>query len=57
MITTKNLPQLLQLLGFKQNNKLWTLKFPQFDCAVEVDFEKGKIIYPEDKGFKIGRNL
>lgn len=55
MITKENLPQLLQLLGFKQNKNLWILKFPQFDCAVEVDFANEKIIYPEEKGFKIGR--
>lgn len=56
MITKESLPKLLNLLGFKQNKKVWTLKFPQFDCTVEVDFDAEKIIYPEDKGFKKGRD-
>ncbi|MCQ2754927.1 MAG: type I restriction enzyme HsdR N-terminal domain-containing protein, partial [bacterium] len=56
MITKESLPKLLNLLGFKQNKTVWTLKFPQFDCSIKVDFKDNKIIYPTETGFSTGDN-
>lgn len=55
MITTKNLKQVLQYLGFTSKGDVYSKKFEAFDCYLKVDFKKGEIIYPEKKGLKINR--
>lgn len=47
MITKHNLANALENLGFKKNSKLHIKKFEGFDYELKVDFEKEKIIYPE----------
>ena len=53
MITTKNLKEVLENLGFSSKGDLFTKKFESFDCLLKVDFKKKAISYPENKGFKI----
>jgi len=53
MITTKNLKEVLENLGFSSKGDVFTKKFESFDCFIKVDFKKKAISYPENKGFKI----
>lgn len=54
MITTRdNLKDLLRQLGFKEKGNVFSKEFPAIDAYLRVDFHKEKLIYPEDKGFKI----
>lgn len=53
MITTTNLKEVLENLGFSSKGDLFTKKFESFDCLLKVDFKKKAIYYPENKGFKI----
>lgn len=47
MITLANFPQLLTALNFTQNAQLWTKAFNE-TTILQVDFEKGELIYPKD---------
>jgi len=53
MIRVDNLKKALRYLGFIDKNDIFTKKFDEFDFELKVDFEKEKLIYPENKGFKI----
>lgn len=53
MITRDNLKDLLLQLGFEQKGNVFSKEFPAIDAYLRVDFHKEKLIYPEDKGFKI----
>lgn len=51
MITKENLRELLLNIGFTVHNNIYHKSFK--DAILKVDFEEGKLIYPEDKGLKI----
>lgn len=54
MITKNNLKCMLITIGFsKFSNDKFEKYYPFSDCSVIVDFRSEKIIYPEDKGFKV----
>ena len=54
MITKNNLKSMLITIGFsKFPNDKFEKYYPFSDCSVIVDFRNEKIIYPEDKGFKV----
>lgn len=54
MITKSNLKNMLSLVGFNNtSNEKYEKNYPFSDCSVIVDFRNEKIIYPEDKGFKV----
>ncbi len=53
MINKDNFQQVLLALGFNANGSVFNKAFPALDTQVSVDFEKGVLIYPEDKGLKI----
>lgn len=54
MITKNNLKSMLNTIGFsKFSNDKFEKYYPFSDCSVIVDFGGDKIIYPEDKGFKV----
>lgn len=57
MIRKDNLQDLLKAIGYNEGSRstLYEKRYDAFDCAIEVDFENEKIIYPEDKGMKITR--
>jgi len=50
MINAKNFQNLLKLLGFIENNSIYSKKFEIFDCELRVDFKTKEIIYPENRG-------
>lgn len=53
MITLDNIKQLLLCLGYSNIEDRYIYHFDEFDCDIEVDFIKNKIIYPEDKGLVV----
>ena len=54
MITKANFKQLLSILGYNEvSSKHFKRDFEAAGCSLEVDFNVGKIIYPEDKGLKV----
>ena len=54
MITKANFKQLLSILGYNEvSSKRFKRDFEAAGCSLEVDFNVGKIIYPEDKGLKV----
>ena len=54
MITKSNLKDMLSSAGFSDtSNDKYEKNYPLFDCSIVVDFRNEKIIYPEDKGFKV----
>ena len=53
MITKDNFRQVLEALGFKNSNDIYSKKFPELDCHLKVDFKAQKLIYPLDSGFTI----
>lgn len=54
MITKNNLKCMLNTIGFsKISNDKFEKYYPFSDCSVIVDFRSEKIVYPEDKGFKV----
>ena len=55
MIIKTNLKDVLKSLNFRENEKIYSKKFETFDCLLQVDFKKEKIIYPENKGLKINK--
>ena len=48
----QNLKPLLQHLGFKESNDIFTKNFAE-NSYLKVDFQKQEIIYPEDQGLKV----
>ena len=54
MITKSNLKNMLISAGFSDtSNDKYEKYYPLSDCSIVVDFRKEKIIYPENKGFKV----
>lgn len=54
MITKSNLKNMLKSAGFSDTSKdKYEKNYPSSDCSIIVDFRNEKIIYPEDKGFKV----
>lgn len=53
MITKDNFKGLLVTLGFSDSRGTFTKKFRQIDAYLKVDFKNEKLIYPEEKGFKV----
>ena len=54
MITKSNLKNMLISTGFGHtSNDKYEKYYPFSDCSITVDFKNEKIIYPEDKGFKV----
>lgn len=53
MITKDNFKDLLNKLGFSSKGDTFLKKFKDTDAYLKVDFKAEKLIYPEDKGFKI----
>lgn len=54
MITKANFKELLTALKFtKITPQHFKKDFEAIECSLEVDFNAGKIIYPEDKGLKV----
>ena len=54
MITKANLKNMLISIGFiNTSNDKYEKQYPSLDCSITVDFRNEKIIYPEDKGFKV----
>lgn len=54
MITKSNLKNMLFSIGFNNiSDNKYEKKYPFSDCTIIVDFRNEKIIYPEDKGFKV----
>lgn len=54
MITKSNLKNMLKSAGFSDTSKdKYEKNYPLSDCSIIVDFRNEKILYPEDKGFKV----
>ena len=53
MITKENIEEVLKKLGYQRDKKTYSKHFVASDCTIAVDFDNKKIIYPEDKGFKV----
>ena len=53
MITKDNFKNVLEELGFTQNNDSYTKKYGNVDCELKVDFKNEKLIYPIEKGFQV----
>ena len=54
MITKYNMKNMLISTGFSDtSNEKFEKYYPFSDCSITVDFKNEKIIYPEDKGFKV----
>lgn len=57
MITQSNLRDVLIALGFVETSTdQFEKRYEIFDCSITVDFKKGKIAYPTDKGMRIDRH-
>lgn len=48
MITKDNFQKVLEYLGFDLSQKIYTKKFPQFDCELKADFKNKELIFPKD---------
>lgn len=54
MITKDNIQKVLEILGFEENNDVYSKTFPQKEgCTIGVDFKNKQLFYPEELGFKI----
>ncbi|ELR69910.1 Type I restriction-modification system, DNA-methyltransferase subunit M [Fulvivirga imtechensis AK7] len=53
MITKDNFKELILKLGFSAEGDKFLKKFKETDAYLKVDFKTEKLIYPEDKGFKV----
>lgn len=53
MITKDNFKELIIKLGFSGKGDILIKKFKETDAYLKVDFKSEKLIYPEDKGFKV----
>lgn len=54
MIDIDNFKIILEKLNFQANGNIFFKEFPEIDAYLKVDFKAQKLIYPIDKGFKIG---
>lgn len=50
MITHINFKKLLRKLDFSEQGSVFSKYFPVADAELKVDFDKQRLIYPEDKG-------
>ena len=57
MIELKNLKNALEAIGYQKDGdkNVYVKAYPHFDCAIRVDFDEKKILYPTEKGLKLGR--
>ena len=46
MITTTNLEETLQALGFQKNGEIYAKTYPSFSCTMQVDLSSRKLIFP-----------
>lgn len=53
MITKDNLRQILEKLGFAQENGVYRKHYDSVDCDLKVDFNSEKIEYPTSKDFVV----
>ena len=53
MITKENFKQVLETLGFAENNGIYTRKYNNVDCELKVNFKNEKLIFPTEKGFQV----
>ena len=53
MITKENFKQVLETIGFAENNGIYTRKYNNVDCELKVDFKNEKLIFPTEKGFQV----
>ena len=54
MITKSNLKSMLSSAGFNNiSNDKYEKYYTSSDCLITIDFKNEKIIYPENKGFKV----
>lgn len=53
MITKDNLRDLLLKLNFEEQGNVFIKQFGALDAALQVDFGKQQLIYPEDKGLEV----
>jgi type I restriction-modification system DNA methylase subunit/restriction endonuclease S subunit len=53
MITKDNFKKVLEFLGFKEENNIFSKKFESQDCELKADFQNEILIYPENKGFTV----
>lgn len=53
-ITKDNFQKVLEILGFEENNDVYSKTFLQKEgCTIGVDFKNKQLFYPEELGFKI----
>ena len=45
MITKENFKKVLEFLGFKEENNIFSKKFDEFDCELKADFQNEKLFY------------
>jgi len=48
MITKENFKKVLECLGFKEENNIFSKKFDEFECELKVDFQNETLIYPNE---------
>ncbi|MGN0729272.1 N-6 DNA methylase, partial [Treponema sp.] len=53
MITLETFKNVLEILGFTNENNIYTKHFETVDCDLKADFTKQKLIYPTEKGFEV----
>ena len=53
MITVDSFEKVLKILGFANENNIYTKHFENVDCDLKADFTNKKLIYPTDKGFEV----
>ncbi len=53
MIKVDSFEKILKILGFTNENNIYTKHFDNVDCDLKVDFTNQKLIYPTDKGFEV----
>lgn len=53
MINKENIKRVLTLLGFVEDQNVYSKHFGQDDFYLKADFNKNELIYPENKGLKV----
>lgn len=53
MITKENFQNVLEELGFSNENNIYTKHFETAGCDLKADFANQKLIYPTEKGFEV----
>lgn len=54
-MTKENIKELLSLLGFTQDNHVWTKKYSAADALLKVDISSNGNIYYRECGITVGR--